>query len=373
MNKGQRKVCLHISANQFDSLDKINFTGNIWKELAKDFDEYHILTRHLRNRFDLEKRNNIFLHRIPALTRSSVSFIFSSLIIFWLIPKYKVTHLLAQSSVLGGLSAAIASKLFKIPLMTEVHGEEYFTWYERKDVTGRIISWISKYSFNNSTKVRSLNSHMTVQLTKWNIKNIVEIENRVDLNIFNKQKSDYKIGDLVRIVSIGRFVNKKNYINLIHYLFESNLNIQLTLIGGGDLIHKYRETAKKLGKESSLVLIEWINQKDMIDYLYYSDIYIQNSVSEGMPRTILEAMAMRLPIISSDVSFISGTLINNFNSLLVKVNEPEELYIALDKIINDEVFRSNIGQNAYNDILEKYEWNKAFDLYRNELVNMKYR
>lgn len=361
---------LHISANTYPSLNgKHHHTKNIWKELAKGFDEYHVLARSETNNYNYSNEGNIHLHLVPRITKKSKIFFFTSFWMFYLIKKYKITHLLSQCPIVGGFTATLASKFFKIPLMVEIHGEEYFKFLEKDNFIVKVM----KYTFNNAQKIRSLNSEMTKKLQKYGIvKNIVEIPNRVNLEIFNKQKKDFSVTKPIKLISVGRFVWEKDYLNLIKALHHSNIDFHLTLIGGGPLKSAYEEYIIENRLYNSVVLIDWIEQKDMIDMIIDSDIYIQSSVSEGMPRTIVEAMALNMPIISTNVGSIEGFLKNGENSIVINPNRVEELVDAIDKLVYDEKLRETIALQGYKDVVEKYEWNKVFKLYRNEIKSMKY-
>jgi len=362
---------LHISANTYPPLDgKHHHTKNIWKELAKGFDEYHILARSETNKYSFSKEGNIYLHLVPRITKKSKIFFFTSFWMFYIIKKYEITHLLSQCPIVGGFSASLASKFFKIPLMVEIHGEEYFRFLDKK----HFIVNIMNFTFNQAKKIRSLNKEMTEKLVKFNIskEKIIEIPNRVNLNIFNKQKIDFSIQDTIKFISVGRFVWEKDYLNLINFLYNSSLNFHLILVGGGELKEQYINYIQEHKIEDKVTLIDWIEQDKLVDLIIGSDIYIQSSVSEGMPRTIVEAMALQMPIISTNVGSILGVLENNKNALLINPNSKEELKQALETLIGDDNLREQIAKQAYKDVLDKYEWNKVFELYRNEILNMEY-
>jgi glycosyltransferase involved in cell wall biosynthesis len=362
---------LHISANTYPPLDgKHHHTKNIWEELAKGFDEYHILARSETNRYSFSKERNIYLHLVPRITKKSKIFFFTSFWIFYIIKKYKITHLLSQCPIVGGFTASLASKFFKIPLMVEIHGEEYFRFLDKKHFIVKIMN----FTFKQVKKIRSLNKEMTEKLLKFNIskEKIIEIPNRVNLKIFYKQKNDFSIQDTIKLISVGRFVWEKDYLNLIDFLYNASLNFHLTLVGGGELKEQYINYLEEHKIEDKVTLIDWIEQDKLVDLIVNSDIYIQSSVSEGMPRTIVEAMALQMPIISTDVGSILGVLENNKNALVIKSNSNEELKQAIETLINNDNLREEIAKQAYKDVLEKYEWNRVFEIYRNELKSMKY-
>ncbi len=362
---------LHISANTYPPLyGEDHHTKNIWKELAKGFDEYHVLARSETNRYSYSREGNMHLHLIPRITIKSKIFFISSCWMFVIIFKHNITHMLSQCSILGGFLAVMASKVYNIPLMTEVHGEEYFRFFESNNLASKIM----RYTFSNSHKIRSLNDEMTRKLTYYGvIDNVVSIPNRVNLEVFNIKKEDFNIIKPVKLISAGRFVWEKDYENLILYLNNSTLDYHLTLVGGGILTDKYKKIIKINKLESRVTLIEWVNQKDLIDLVTNSDIYIQSSVSEGMPRTIVEAMALQMPIVSTNVGSVLGVLKHDYNSIIVNPCEEGELLSAIRSLISNKEVRIKIAKQAYCDVVEKYEWNKVFEIYRSEILTMNYK
>ncbi|TLP37773.1 glycosyltransferase family 4 protein [Arcobacter arenosus] len=366
---------LHISANIYQPLNgKHHHTKNIWKELAKGFDEYHVLARNKTNSYSYSNEGNIHLHLLPRITKKSKIFFITSFWMFWIIKKYKITHLLAQCPIVGGFMGVIASKIFKIPLFVEIHGDIYFKYMQEKTLVHKIFSKITKVTFNNATKIRSLSIAMNDMLNRYGIsENIKVVPNRVNLELFKSQKRSYELHSPIRIISIGRFVQQKGYDIAIEAIKKLSYRhyIELYLIGGGNLYDKYVDLSK--GYEN-IKLIKWIEQSELKVLLEESDIYIQPSkpyFGEAMPRTILEAMAMKLPIIATNIAAIPGIL-NNTNAIVINPNKVDELVEAIETLINNINLRERLALQGYQDIISKYEWNKVFELYRNELKSMKY-
>ncbi len=366
---------LHISANTYPLLNgKHHHTKNIWQELAKGFDEYHILARNETNSYNYSKEGNIHLHLLPRLTKKSKIFFFTSFFMFWIIKKYKITHLLSQCPIVGGFTATLASKCFRIPLMVEIHGDVYFKYMEERSFIYKLFSRITKFTLKEATKIRSLSNSMNDMLKKFGLaQNIVIVPNRVNLQLFKSNKNSYDLSTPIKIISIGRFVEQKGYdiaINAIKQL-SIKYNIELYLIGGGALYEKYESLSEGY---KNIKIIKWIEQRELRILLEQTDIYIQPSkpyLGEAMPRTILEAMAMKLPIVSTNIAAIPGIL-NETNSILINPNSVDELVKAIKKLIEDNSLREKIATQAYKDVVEKYEWNKVFELYRDEIKSMKY-
>jgi len=360
---------LHISSNVYPSLEQKHTTMKIWDELAKGFDEYHILARSEDNKFHTYQKGDMHLHLVPKWGRAR-SFIVSSLYMFKIVKKFKIDVMLSQCPIFGGSLATFISKRKDIPLMVEIHGMEYFRMLDSKSLVNKCLTKLMRYSFNNATKIRSLNSKMTELLHERSItKNIVEINNRVNTEIFNLPKADYKLSKPIEIISVGRFVWEKNYevaIKAVKSLSEST-DIKLRLIGGGPLKASYEQL---IGDNKSVVLYDKMPQEEFVTMLNKADIYIQPSISEGMPRTIFEAMAIGLPIISTDVGAITGVIKDKVNGIVINSTNESKLKEAILQLIDDEVLREKIGQMAYHEATTKYEWSIMFELYRKELLDM---
>ena len=364
---------LHISANTYPKLgEKEHHTKRIWQELAKDVDEYHVFARSQDNSSSHTTEGNIHLHLIPKIHSKSRVFILSSFYMIKLIKQYKINRLLAQSALFGGFAATYYSKRLNIPIMIEIHGDIYFKFMRGNSISDRFFSKLIKYSYNNASKIRSLSSKMTEDLENEGITSrVVTIPNRVDFSLFKSQKKNYKLSNPIKVVSVGRFVPQKGYdiaIDTIKTL-TNKYNIELYLIGGGKLYDSFH---KQIEGCRNIHLLKWIKQSELVELICNADIYIQPSkpfLGEAMPRTILEAMALKLPIIASNIAAIPGIL-NEGNSLLIEPNSIENLSKALEILINNEELRTKIAKNSYKDAYGKYEWKKVFTKFRSEIIDM---
>ncbi|MCO6462367.1 MAG: glycosyltransferase [Saprospiraceae bacterium] len=90
-----------------------------------------------------------------------------------------------------------------------------------------------------------------------------------------------------------------------------------------------------------------------------------------MPRTLLEAMAMNMPIVSTNVGSIEGIIIDNENGLLIEsVRDMNEYVEMINSLLNNISLRTFLSSNAYSNAVQNYEWNSIFDRYRLTLRNL---
>ena len=362
------KKALHISPNSYESIMSAGGTRKIWEELAKNYDEYHVLSRSKDLKYHIDKCDNIVLHTVPNVLKKTYPFFLTSYIYLKkILREEQFDIVICQCSIFGGYSAVRLLK-GKIPILMEIHGVFYFQIMKSKKFINRFLSKVIRYSLENCTAIRSLNKNMTAELKNLGIQNrIVEVENRVDLNLFTPPKDSQKISDEIKLISIGNFDECKGH----RYAFEAlkklkeKYDISFMLISGGTLKHQYESIIKDY--EINVKLVDRCSQEELKDYLRKSNIYIQTSKEEAMPRVILEAMAMKLPVITSKAGFIEGTITDKENGLLTEIGDVDGLVDAIEYLINSESERIRLTENAYKDILDRFEWNKCFDQYRSLL------
>lgn len=189
------------------------------------------------------------------------------------------------------------------------------------------------------------------------------IFNGEDLSNF-EEKKEYEYSDIIRICHIGRFLpvkNQKMIIDVAEKLYGKNPKFQFFLIG--DYSSEYgREVEREIRKREMSSYVKMIGVVgDVTTYLENTDVFILPSEYEGVPMTLIEAMASGLPIIASSVGGIKDMLVNEESALLIEPCK-KALENALEKISADAKLREKLGKNAkkrselfsYISMVEKY-------------------
>jgi glycosyltransferase involved in cell wall biosynthesis len=366
----------HISANQYPKLPADHHSKIIWQELSTNCDEYHVFARAMDMSFSHTQEGKIHLHLLPSMGGRQFSFLFLSFLLPLYFSKYKPSHVIAQCPALGGFVASLCKKRFNFKLFIEIHGEHYFLPV-KKGLLGSLhhqfFKAITKFSLKHADKIRSLSSSMSDCLTATYGKNISPkikvVPNRVNLKVFEIIKSNYNYDGELKVITVGRFSNLKNHINLLKDLYASGIKFHLTVVGFGDLKSDYIKLAEELGKVSDLTILENIPHSELSKLLPSNDLYVHYSLSEGVPRAILEAMACGLPVFSTNVGYISDLLEHNVNSVVIDLPYRDNLIANLAPLVNSSTFREKLGKNARKTIEDRYEWDFVFDLYRSEILN----
>lgn len=150
-----------------------------------------------------------------------------------------------------------------------------------------------------------------------------------------------------KIISIARLVPQKNQKMLIKAFSRfarDNKEYNLYIYGEGPLRKELENEIRLLNLEQRVYLPGV--KKDIFNILKTASVFVLPSNFEGMPNTLIEAMCLGLPCISTKVSGATDLIKNGENGILVDINDEEQLYHALMELINDKEKCNLFGTNA---------------------------
>lgn len=157
------------------------------------------------------------------------------------------------------------------------------------------------------------------------------------------------------IVAVGRLDENKNQAMLIHAFSRIAAEfpkVNLVIYGDGNYRQKLEELIVEKGLSDRITLAGVIT--DVVGHIQKARIYALTSNTEGMPNSLMEAMALGLAVVSTDCPCGGpATLIEDGkNGILVPVGNAYALADAFRRILTDQEFEKNLGDNAY-DITRK--------------------
>lgn len=153
------------------------------------------------------------------------------------------------------------------------------------------------------------------------------------------------------LVNVGRQDKNKNQ-QLIISAFEKinsrykNLNLRLILVGDGECNNDLQNLARTYKLEKKIIFTGIVSNIE--DFLAEADVFILSSKYEGLPLSILEAMAAGLPIISTDVGGIKDIVTNN--GILINEGSIEELVEAMQNLIENPKMREQFSNNSSKNV-----------------------
>lgn len=181
-----------------------------------------------------------------------------------------------------------------------------------------------------------------------------------------KNKYFIKSNDYV-FCFVGRLVRDKGINELIEAFNRFSLpNVKLLLVGNfeEELDPLHFETLKIISTNPNVIPVGF--QEDIRPFLAISNTFVFPSYREGFPNVVLQASAMELPCIVTDINGSNEIISNNINGLIVPAKNVDELYLGMKKILEDSELYSFLKSNSRSLIVEKYEQNLVWLAQLNE-------
>ncbi len=160
--------------------------------------------------------------------------------------------------------------------------------------------------------------------------------------------------DPVRLLSVGRAVEKKGYDTLLSALalLPADLHWRFEHIGGGTHLPGLKAQAAALGLTDRLHWQGAQDQTAVLDRYRRSDAFVlackiaADGDRDGLPNVLVEASSQRLPCLSTTISGVPELLRDGENGLLVPPEDPAALATALGRLIRDPALRTRLGDAA---------------------------
>lgn len=173
----------------------------------------------------------------------------------------------------------------------------------------------------------------------------------------------------------GRITRDKGHNELFaafRKLNETNKKARLLMVGAHDNVETIDQELFKWAKECKEVIFTGPVPGDHVPAMYSAmDVFCSLSYREGFGLVVIEAAAMKLPGIVTDVPGQIDTIVNGETGLLVPAKEIEPVVKAMEFYINNPDKLVEMGENARRDVEEKYEQQHLFSLladHRDEII-----
>jgi len=152
------------------------------------------------------------------------------------------------------------------------------------------------------------------------------------------------------------------FVKAARILKEEHIDAQFILVGRIDAENYSAISERELQQWQQEGIIEWWWHRDnIVEILQKSTIACLPSYREGMPKFLLEAASVGLPIVTTDVPGCREVVINNENGYLVPPRNPEALASAIKKLLNDKILRKKMGEKGRALVKREFDIEKIVE------------
>jgi len=190
---------------------------------------------------------------------------------------------------------------------------------------------------------------------------------RRGLDYYPELKTEHAVGQPLRIVSVGRLVEKKDQLRQIEIyveLLKQGIAFKARIIGSGPMENTLRAKIKELDLLANVELMGYIDNEAVFEQYRWADIFLYTTKvatdgnRDGTPNVILEAMAAGLPIIAAIHPGISEVITSGENGLIIEQSESEAWIEAITGLIKNNELYNKIRMNGRHWVEENADAHK---------------
>lgn len=246
-----------------------------------------------------------------------------------------------------GLMANIAKAGLKIKMIETIRIDPK---YSPKNKVLRLFRNLSVL-LSNGCIVQ--NNDQKKYFPKWSHKKIYVFANPISDEFIQVERTKAN-SDIRTITAVGRLEYQKNYTMLINAFSKVQCSdLALNIYGEGSLKDDLQIIINDLGLSNRIKLCGRSN--DIKEVFMNTDLFILSSYAEGMPNSLMEAMAVGLPCISTDCPTGPSDLIDNeINGVLIPVDNEEALINAVNNMIYNPKEAYQMGKRAKEKMKSNY-------------------
>ena len=338
-----------VSLKTWQDLGSIDREVAIYNELSKYFKHIYFFT--YGGKEDLQFKKNL-AENITIIPKKNISntVLYSFLMPFIHYRILKDVDILKTNQMWGSWCAVLTKLIYSKKLVVRTGYMLSINFMKRNPKSWK--KWIMK----NIERVAYKVADATITTSQSNFEYVeknykppgihILIPNYVETTIFKPLNGNKKKGS---ICFIGRIIREKNLFALLAAL--GVLPYTLTIIGSGDQREQLENFANK--NEVNANLLGNMPNHELPKVLNQHELFILPSLWENMPKTLLEAMACGLPVIGTDVKGINEVIEHRKNGIICNT-DPDSIRVAIVTLMEDEVLKQKLGENARKTIVENY-------------------
>ena len=260
-------------------------------------------------------------------------------------------HYLSEPSVL----AEMVQQLCGIPFSISAHAKDIYLT-NKKDVCHRVekAKFISTCTGHNVSNLKALVS---------NPDKVHLVYHGINTSFFHNMHKPKQHPPV--IIAVGRFKKKKGFDVLIkacQKLMLNDVSFTCELIGYGEEAANLQYQIDSTGLANHVKLCPPVNHTELVTRLNEACVFVlpcrvtKEGDRDGIPNSLLEAMACELPIVTTDVSGIPEVVEDKKNGRLINSDSAKELVSVLLDLLNNPLDRRRLGKAARAAVVDRFSW-----------------
>jgi glycosyltransferase involved in cell wall biosynthesis len=269
----------------------------------------------------------------------------------WL-KKHQMNHLHVHFGMAAATVGMITSRIFPVEFSLTIHGpDEFYDVYQnhlpQKIVYAKFICCISQFARSQLMMLSSPSYWDKFEISPLGVDPQV---------FFQTTPKNMSSPHIFQILCVGRLVPVKGQFVLlqaVEHLIAQGRKLHVYFVGDGPDRHYLENTVQKNNLQPYITFAGAVNQDRILQFYHQADAFVLASFAEGVPVVLMEAMAMQIPCVTTQITGIPE-LIHPGEGLLVAPSDVVGLTRAIAKLIDDPEFSRKMGLAARVSVMQHY-------------------
>ncbi|WP_111683869.1 glycosyltransferase family 4 protein [Winogradskyella tangerina] len=239
-------------------------------------------------------------------------------------------------------------RLFKIKYIPILHGGNLETRLKNNPK-------LSAKIFKNAHKLVSPSIFLQKTFENYGFNSVEFIPNTINIENFTFQKRDGDTTDLLWVRSFSKIYNPEMAVHVLEGLLAKGIDAKLTMVGpdSDGSLQRVKSQAKEKGLQ--IKFTGKLSRQEWVELSKTCNIFINTTNYDNMPVSVIEAMALGLPIVSTNVGGIPFLIEDETDGLLVPANNVEAMITAIINLKNNLKLKDQLIANARKKV-ENFDW-----------------
>jgi colanic acid/amylovoran biosynthesis glycosyltransferase len=170
----------------------------------------------------------------------------------------------------------------------------------------------------------------------------------------------------LRLVSVGRLEWKKGYeyaLTAVRHLVDRGLEVDYRIVGDGAFRRPIVFGAHQLGLDGCVQLLGPLDPGDVAKEVQRADVFVHAAVSEGFCNAVMEAQAMRTPVVSSDADGLRENVQDGVTGFVVGRRDPIAMADRLEELARDPKLRDSMGTAGRERVSTRFQPSDQLDAF----------
>lgn len=258
--------------------------------------------------------------------------------------------------------ARLAARKTEIPVITTVHSSIYHDYAHplKRLFYHRIEKMTRKYTTQFIAVAGSLKKELEqdgipserIDLVYNGLAPDFEIDIDHSFSLRKELNIDHETPILITIGRLEKVKNQAMYLQVLASLKEHKIPFHGVIVGPGPLRAELEALSLSLGLEKEVSFLGF--REDVYSLLSQSDLFLLTSTMEGLPITLLEAMAARTPVITTDVGGMTEVIRLAQNGYTLPIEDIEQFVASIQRILAEPEKKEKLAEQGYQALLQHF-------------------